>query len=359
MTRKQPGSWLGAVDRWRCIRGTLRSAIQTLSIILVASLGCTTEPTSVFQGQLHISGLLKFSLTIGANHQLSLVSVGPNGVQTPVTGTWASSDPKVVVVDEKGLARAVGHGRATITATSGSRTARTIVETHPATVRLRLASGGTGVEVGKSHEIIAEFLDAEGEVVEVSSHMTWSASGVPAIDVYETSGISRATIRPMFAGEIEVVVRSFGLVNESDSQPGPAAMLRLTAWSLSDTRYPVLAINEYSMLYTSAPGARYFAPDIAVTSLVNMTITQVVFAGHTSACAAVPLEGGQKTFLFDFQPYDFGWAVESVPERMAPIARVSAVLEDGRRVTAEASGPLVDLIGIQDRGTPTFGWYEC
>jgi hypothetical protein len=299
-------------------------------------------------------------MTIGVAEQLVMQSVDSRGTAATLTAEWTSTNPEVVRVEANGTVHAVGHGTATIRATAGGRLASTDIETHPAAFRVRLKDGGIGVEVGRTHELIAEFLDFRGAPVDVRADVVWSDNVAPSLEHAGPPGHHRAAIRPLDAGPIDIEVKSEYGTSLTAKRTGLAARLRLTAWSLSDARYPVVKVDEYAVLHHHVNGfGRFYYPDLVVTALVDATVTQVTFLGQTAACADVPLKGGAMTPLFDYQPYDFGWIGASAPGDAAPVAEITATLKDGRRVTTRVSGALVPLTGIQDRQAGSYDWTKC
>ena len=80
---------------------------------------------------------------------------------------WASSDPRVAMVDITGLVTAVGSGMASVTVSDGSwlAVAEVLVEQEVANVRVS-PSADTLVAIGDTVRLLAEARDANAHVVE-------------------------------------------------------------------------------------------------------------------------------------------------------------------------------------------------
>ena len=107
------------------------------------------------------------------------------------TVTWTSSADSAVTVGGAGLARAVGNGEATITASAGeaaSGTAAITVRQVPSTVAVSPAADT--LVAGDTLRLAAEAFDANGHAV-TGAAFAWS-SGDPAVATVDTAGLVTA-----------------------------------------------------------------------------------------------------------------------------------------------------------------------
>ena len=138
--------------------GALSNVATGLTIAQVVVGAVTVSPTT-------ISG------TVGQTGQFTAAVTDPSG--NPVSGqkvSWGSSSASVVTIDSTGMAKAMGAGSATITASAGGKSGTAAVTVtgggttgQPATITLSPSSAG--VLVGASQLFTATVKDASGNVL--------------------------------------------------------------------------------------------------------------------------------------------------------------------------------------------------
>jgi len=96
----------------------------------------------------------------------------------PITGaatTWASSDPSVAMVDSAGLVRAVGNGKATVTARAGAGSTAAEVTVTQLVASVAVTPSSERVAVGLTLQLSAEAFDAGGSAV-LNATFSWRSS---------------------------------------------------------------------------------------------------------------------------------------------------------------------------------------
>ena len=98
--------------------------------------------------------LLRHPLVVGGNARLEAVTRIYNGdPRTGVPVEWASDNPQVATVSPGGVVTSVGPGKATITATSGSATAKTTISVVKSDLHKLLIEGGP--QTARTGDVIA------------------------------------------------------------------------------------------------------------------------------------------------------------------------------------------------------------
>ena len=138
--------------------GALSNVATGLTIAQVVVGAVTVSPTT-------ISG------TVGQTGQFTAAVTDPSG--NPVSGqkvSWGSSSASVVTIDSTGMAKAMGAGSATITASAGGKSGTAAVTVtgggttgQPATITISPSS--TNIQVGASQLFTATVKDASGNVL--------------------------------------------------------------------------------------------------------------------------------------------------------------------------------------------------
>ena len=118
------------------------------------------------------------TFSMGQNLQLSAIGTYSDNSTQDLTSTanWSSSNTGIISVSAAGLTSAVGHGNATITASSGSITGSTVmlVEGTLSSIQVTPASGG--VTAGGSQQFTATGVFSDGTTENLTSSASWSSS---------------------------------------------------------------------------------------------------------------------------------------------------------------------------------------
>lgn len=129
---------------------------------------------------------------LGETHQLAVTVLDQHG--QPVTGspvTWASSDNAVAAVTEIGLVTAIGNGRTTVTATSGTATGTVAVTVAQLPVSMDVSpAADTLFAVGDTLRFTARPVDANGNIV-ANATIAWSSTD-EAVATIDATGLATA-----------------------------------------------------------------------------------------------------------------------------------------------------------------------
>ena len=119
------------------------------------------------------------SIPMGATQQFTATATQANGTSTDVSAqsAWISSNASVATVDNRGLAKALQPGTATITATSGGTSGSTTLTVTPSTLSLiSLSPFNTTVPEGFARQLTATGIFSDGTTFDISKQVTWSSS---------------------------------------------------------------------------------------------------------------------------------------------------------------------------------------
>ena len=146
------------------------------------------------------------SIVVDATVQLSAVTKDSAGnTLTGQTQWWASGDTTVATVSASGLVRGVAAGSATITATSGGKSAGATVTVSNVPVASVVISPATAtLLLGASLQLSATVKDSAGNVLSGRT-VTW-ASGAPAVASVSASGL----VSGLAAGTAPITATSGG-----------------------------------------------------------------------------------------------------------------------------------------------------
>lgn len=311
------------------------------------SAGPRPTPVPLPPAAIRIKGEPNLSLTIGAGVRLSAVMKDARGVEVLVPATWSSSRIDVAPVDTAGLVNAIAYGEATITASYGGGLARVQVSTLPSALRVRQLPEGVMVEEGDSYVVIAEFLDANDEVIVVPWDVAWQASsGILA----PGDARQRQVLRGLPAGEIDVVATS-----------GPfRAALTL---AVRPGGGPRLTVPHFTMWADALPNGRMaFYPDLVVVAPFEATVVKLAFDQPArSVCTNATTSPEVTTPLFDFIPYDVSWQDGALAPGSVVEASITYRHRDGSLQMTRAVGLVTTLErgSVIDYSTGNFRWGAC
>ncbi len=132
-----------------------------------------------------------FSLFVDSTRAIGAVARDRNGHALQRAIGWSSSNPGVARVDAQGVVKGVGAGTATITASSETQSAHTLVTVRRVPVgTVRLAPPRVGVIVGDTARFVATTLDVTGKVV-TDRVITWTRDSAHVATV-DSTGLVRA-----------------------------------------------------------------------------------------------------------------------------------------------------------------------
>ena len=139
------------------------------------------------------------SLVVGDTVRLSATAFDALGSEVAgASFTWSSADTLVAEVDESGLVRGLGPGRATVTASSGTASGTALVSVDQSVERVSVTPDSAALLVGDTVRLSAAAFDALGNEVAGAS-FTWSSgdtlvAGVDAAGLVRGLGPGRATV---------------------------------------------------------------------------------------------------------------------------------------------------------------------
>ena len=198
--------------------GLASSAAFTATAVAVASI--TASPTSS-------------TLDVGQTAQLTAVVRGVNGetlTDRPVV--WASADPAIATVSQRGVVTAIASGSTTVTAAVEGQTASVAVSVKalppPPIATISVTLNAASVLVGQSTQAVAVTKDAAGNVLE-GRQITWSSND-PSLATVNSSGV----ITAIAAGSVTILASAEGKVGAATLRidlpaPAPVASVVLTA----------------------------------------------------------------------------------------------------------------------------------
>lgn len=130
---------------------------------------------------------------VGDSAQFTATAKDTNG--NPITGlavTWSSSNTSVLSVSQKGMARAVGSGSASVTATAGGKSGSASVtvsggSTPPASIvgSVVVTPGSASGSVGDAAQFTATVLDTAGATL-TGQAVTWKSTNAAVVTVSST-----------------------------------------------------------------------------------------------------------------------------------------------------------------------------
>ena len=226
---------------------------------------------------------LKFA-TLGDTIRLSAEVLDANGhVVEGVQVAWATSDLRVSTIDRDGLVTARGNGTATISASTHTVTASTLVEVDQVPVILELLSANGLLAVGDSVRMTARAFDAGGSPI-LDADFAWTSSDTAVATVNP-----RGWVHAIAEGVAEITAAFKGLsasatlVTASPDEIALLAFFRSTngaAWTRS------------ANWATDAPLAQWYGVEVDdVAKVVSLTLPDNNLTG------SIPPETGMLTAL--------------------------------------------------------------
>ena len=206
---------------------------------------------------------------------------------------WSSSNPTVASVDATGRVSAISAGTATITGSSGGRSATVGVQVASPVAAVEVTPSAATVSVGGTQALTAVTKDAAGAVL-TGRTVTWSTSNA-AVATVSSAGVVTAVT----AGSATITASSEGktgtaaitvpvpaaryLVTASSSVPAAGETVTITA-QLADVNGNAVAMNGKTVTWSKSNANGSFA---SATSTTNGSgIATVIFTVHTIAGTA-------------------------------------------------------------------------
>jgi uncharacterized protein YjdB len=220
------------------------------------------------------------------------------------TVTWSSGDTTVVVVNSTGLARAVGGGSTTLTATSEGKTGSAAVTVNgpaqppqPTVASVTIAPGSASGAVGDSGQFTATVTDNTGAVM-TNQAVTWSSDNtavftVTSAGVAHAMGAGSGTLTATAGGKSAAA--SITVSGTTPPPPATAASVSLSPASISLTtgQAQSLAANvlDASGNILSGQTITWTSSNPAVATVVGGLVTGVV-AGNATITAVSGVASG-------------------------------------------------------------------
>ena len=142
---------------------------------------------------------------VGATVRLSAEVLDQNGRPMPGAAVaWSSGDASVATVDDAGVATAVGNGRTSVTATSGSASGNAAVTVAQAAGAVAVEPVTVELSVGDTARLAAAATDANGHAV-VAASFAWT-SGDATVATVDDAGL----VTGVSVGEVAITASSGG-----------------------------------------------------------------------------------------------------------------------------------------------------
>ena len=146
------------------------------------------------------------ALVVGDTVRLSAAAFDALGNEVAgASFTWSSGDTLVAEVDESGLVRGLGPGRATVTASSGTASGTALVSVDQSVERVSVTPDSASLLVGDTARLSAAGLDALGNEVAGAS-FTWSSADT-LVATIDSGGLATG----IATGTAEITATSSGV----------------------------------------------------------------------------------------------------------------------------------------------------
>lgn len=350
------------------IRASIGEATATATVHVThapaSTIALTPSDTALLKGE---------SLALSA----SVKDTSGGAIQAPAVA-WRSSDAKVASVDNAGHVSALGTGKATISAVSGSAVAAaniTVASRFPTS--LKVLPAVPTVLVGGHAQLLAQVLDQHGKPL-AGHPITWTTSNSGIVSVTESGMISGAapgvtsivaTSRSLRA-EVNATVASvpisdfdispssatldqggsLTLVTTSRDAVGNALSERVVSWSSSNPE--IVSIDAKGTATGMAPGTAAISATVegktATTSVVvrgpspfavavidiSANSPSLISGQSTQAVATLRAKSGEK-----LSGRPIAWAsLDSSIARVSPTGMITAMAAGSVSITATSGG---------------------
>ncbi len=221
-------------------RGAITGSVD-LTITSANLVALTVDPASA-------------SSAVGTKVQFTATGVFSDGSRVDLTNdpsvTWSSSDPSIFTVDGDGLVTTVLPGNANVEAqhTSGMQTVVPLVVTSAQLVAVHVTPMTVQLGVGMTRKLTATGLYDDGSTADLTSVVTWSATGAAA-----TVGATTGVVRGVQAGtaDLRADMPSGGLFGTTTVNVGLTPLVSIfvtpTARTLETfTKQPLTATGVYA-----------------------------------------------------------------------------------------------------------------
>lgn len=208
---------------------------------------------------------------------------------------WTSDDPSIATIDPYGLITGHQIGSVVIRATSGDVQAGVEIVVRPARVRISLRSGSADLLVGGTAVLIAEYVDAVGQLVQGTEAVHWSTSDNGVVRVDSTSG------DPM---QREFTARTTGLARISAFAMGVEGRFIIAVVSPPESNPPVAA-KDFHIAETwgiwdeliLVPSLRVAVSPGRSVELVRLEVALGLGLYYPSLCSSARLLAGEHELL--------------------------------------------------------------
>ena len=245
-----------------------------------------TASVSSQSGAASVAGLsvIPASATVGVGTTMNFVAtaaMSDKSTQNLTTSvTWSSSDPTVASVDATGTMSALKTGVATITATSGSFTATSVVTITTATLQsIYLLPGSGSVAAGEAQQFSAYGIYSDNSQQDLTGVVGWSSSDT-----------SVATIQ---AGLAQTLKSGSSTISASFSGMNASAPLQVTSATLNSITispylptFPVGGFQQFTATATFSDGSSQDLTNGVSWGSDNSTVASISSSGMASGVAA-------------------------------------------------------------------------
>ena len=223
-----PTSQVRATQTWGVLKLTLHDASYDWQFIPIAGQTFTDAGTTACHTKAPVASVVmsptSATVPVGGTVQLSATPLDASGnALTDRVVTWTSSAPTVAAVSPSGLVSGVAVGSATITATSGGKSASSAITVGVPVASVAVSPASATVSVGGTQQLTATPLDANGNPLSGRT-VTWTpdASGVATVSA---SGLVSAVA----AGSATITATSEGKSGSSAvTVPVPVASVAVS-----------------------------------------------------------------------------------------------------------------------------------
>lgn len=193
---------------------------------------------------------------------------------------WSSSDPTIASVDSTGAMTALKTGVATITATSGSFTATSLVTITTATLQsIYLLPGSSSVAAGESQQFSAYGIYSDNSQQDLTNVVSWSSSDTTVATVQ--SGLAQT----LKSGSINLSASFSGMSASASLQVTSATLTSITISPYLPT-FPVGGFQQFTATGTFSDGSSQDLTNGVSWGSDNSAVATISSSGMATGVAA-------------------------------------------------------------------------
>jgi uncharacterized protein YjdB len=248
-------------------------------------------------------------ITRGLEQQFTATGFYSDGTSEPLDEevAWQTSDPAVATVDLAGLAKGIGTGVATITASFGGLVGQaTLTVTAPTLTTVQVTPAAVSTPVGTFEQFTAMAFYTDGTSRDVTVEATWTSSDPELVDVVpsgELAGLAMA----LAEGAATLIATFQGISGAATLTATPAVLVELII-TPADERVAVGRSVQYTAtgLYSDGSNrvlterAGWKSSDPAVAVISPLGLAEAVGVGTATISASV--DGTSDTAALEVTP---------------------------------------------------------